>query len=185
LSSILVNKKSRVCIVYLSYLITTLFYLTHNPMMKKKIFVLLFLFTLLMLLILSTDYYVKSSVQNKLYKNIKDIPYNKVGLVLGTVKTLSNGNINRYYQYRINAAAALFKAGKIKFVLVSGDNSRAEYDEPTDMKEDLIKKGVPENRIFSDYAGFRTLDSVVRSKAIFGQQNITIISQKFHNERQV
>lgn len=153
--------------------------------MKKIIMSLLVLFILLILLILSADYYVQSSVQNKLYQDVKAIPYNKVGLVLGTVKVLKNGNINRYYQYRIDAAAALFKAGKIKFILVSGDNSKEGYDEPTDMKNDLIKKGVPEDRIFADFAGFRTLDSVVRSKHIFGQKSITIISQKFHNERAI
>jgi SanA protein len=146
---------------------------------------LLFLFALLVVVILSADYYVQSSVQSQLYKDIEAIPYNKVGLVLGTVKVLKNGNINRYYQYRIDAAVALFKAGKIKFVLVSGDNSKEGYDEPTDMRDDLIKQGVPEDKIFLDYAGFRTLDSVVRGKAVFGQKSMTIISQKFHNERAV
>lgn len=160
-------------------------YNTAIKLMKKIMSILFLLFVLLIVLIISIDYHIQSSVQSKLYKNIKTIPYNKVGLVLGTVKTLKNGNINRYYQYRINAAVSLFKAGKVEFILVSGDNSREGYDEPTDMKEDLIKQGVPENRIFADYAGFRTLDSVVRSKAIFGQKNITIISQKFHNERAI
>jgi SanA protein len=153
--------------------------------MKKIMSTLFFLVILLIVLILCADYYVQSSVQNKLYKDIEAIPYNKVGLVLGTVKVLKNGNINRYYQYRIDAAAALFKAGKIKFVLVSGDNSVEGYDEPTDMRDDLVKKGVPVEKIFLDYAGFRTLDSVVRGKAIFGQKSMTIISQKFHNERAV
>ena len=154
--------------------------------MKKKIIMsLFFLVALLIVVILSADYYVQSSVQSQLYKDVKAIPYNKVGLVLGTVKILKNGNTNRYYQYRIDAAVALFKAGKIKFIIVSGDNSREGYDEPTDMKDDLIKRGVPADNIFSDFAGFRTLDSVVRSYRIFGQKSITIISQKFHNERAV
>ena len=146
---------------------------------------LLVLVTLLIVLILSADYYVQSSVQKQLYKEVSEIPYNKVGLVLGTVKILKNGNVNRYYQYRIDAAVALFKAGKIKFIIVSGDNSKEGYDEPTDMKDDLIKNSVPADKIFADFAGFRTLDSVVRSKRIFGQKSITIISQKFHNERAV
>ena len=153
--------------------------------MKKIIMLLLVLVTLLIVLILSADYYVQSSVQKQLYKEVSEIPYNKVGLVLGTVKILKNGNVNRYYQYRIDAAVALFKAGKIKFIIVSGDNSKEGYDEPTDMKDDLIKNGVPADKIFADFAGFRTLDSVVRSKRIFGQKSITIISQKFHNERAV
>lgn len=148
-------------------------------------FILISLFSALILLIVLADYYVRSSVQDKLYEKITDIPHNKVGVVLGTVKRLQNGNLNRYYKYRIDAAVALFKAGKIKFILVSGDNSKKGYDEPTDMKEDLVEKGIPESKIFLDYAGFRTLDSVVRSKAIFGQKSITIISQKFHNERAI
>ena len=153
--------------------------------MNKIMSTLFLLFILLVVVILSADYYVQSSVKTQLYKDVEAIPYNKVGLVLGTVKVLKNGNINRYYQYRIDAAVALFKAGKIKFILVSGDNSKEGYDEPTDMKNDLIKKGVPEDKIFSDFAGFRTLDSVVRGKAIFGQKSMTIISQKFHNERAI
>jgi SanA protein len=69
--------------------------------------------------------------------------------------------------------------------LVSGDNSQKDYDEPTDFKKDLIAKGIPEDRIFLDYAGFRTLDSIVRAKEVFGQTSITIISQKFHNQRAI
>jgi SanA protein len=75
---------------------------------------------------------------------------------------------NLYYSHRIDAAEKLFKSGKIEFILISGDNSREEYDEPTDMKNDLVERGVPENKIYLDYAGFRTLDSVIRANAIFG-----------------
>ncbi len=69
--------------------------------------------------------------------------------------------------------------------MVSGDNGNKDYDEPTDFKEELIKRGIPKDKIFLDYAGFRTLDSVIRSKEIFGQKSITIISQEFHNERAI
>lgn len=110
---------------------------------------------------------------------------NKVGLVLGTSKYLTDGRINLYFKYRIDATVDLFKTGKIDYVLVSGDNSSENYDEPTDFKNELIKRGIPENRIYLDYAGFRTLDSVVRAKKNFGQDNITIISQQFHNERAI
>ena len=145
----------------------------------------IFSFMALLVLILGADYYVKSSTANQLYHSVEAIPKNKVGLLLGTVKYLANGNLNRYYKYRIEAAAALFHAGKVAIILVSGDNSREGYDEPTDMKDDLIKKGVPEDKIVLDYAGFRTLDSVVRSQKIFGQSKITVISQQFHNERAI
>lgn len=135
--------------------------------------------------ILGTDQLVKRTTSDQVYQSTQTIPYHKVGLLLGTGKILANGHINLYYQYRIEAAVQLFNAGKIDFILVSGDNSTEAYDEPTTMKEDLIKSGVPAHRIFLDYAGFRTLDSVVRCKAIFGQSDITIISQQFHNERAI
>lgn len=105
--------------------------------------------------------------------------------MLGTAKYLNDGSTNLYYQYRIDAASKLYKSGKVKYLIVSGDNSRKDYDEPSMMKQDLIAEGVPSEAIYLDYAGFRTLDSVVRSKAIFGQDSITIISQPFHNERAI
>lgn len=130
-----------------------------------------------------SDYLVKSSTKHQIYTNVNQIPYNKVGLVLGTSKYLKSGYQNAYYTYRINATVELYMAGKINYVLISGDNSTIYYDEPNTFKKDLISKGIPENKIILDYAGFRTLDSVVRAKKIFGQKKLTIISQKFHIER--
>src|SRR5690606_27931598 len=107
------------------------------------------------------------------------------GLVLGAGKFTSNGNINLYYKYRVEAAVDLYNSDKIDYILISGDNGTTDYDEPTDFKNDLIAKGIPAERIYLDYAGFRTLDSVVRAKEIFGQNTFTIISQKFHNQRAI
>ena len=152
-------------------------------MKKLKRLVLFALLVVISLLI--TNNVISYQAKDKLYDSVDTIPKNKVGLLLGTAKFLSNGRVNLYYTYRINATVALFKANKIDFVLVSGDNGSKSYDEPTTFKEDLIARGIPENRIFLDYAGFRTLDSVVRAKAIFGQDSITIISQQFHNERAI
>ena len=140
---------------------------------------------LLLITIFLANYLVERSTGQKVYNSTEAIPYNKVGLVLGTGKILPNGHINLYYRYRIEAAAKLFKAGKVDYLLVSGDNSTKNYDEPSTIKNDLIDKGVPATRIYLDYAGFRTLDSVVRCKAIFGQESITVISQQFHNERAI
>jgi len=128
---------------------------------------------------------VNRSVAGHTFEDIAAIPENKVGLVLGTSPTLSNGKSNYYFTYRMDAAAELYKAGKILYVLVSGDNHRASYNEPEEMKKALMERGVPEGAIYLDYAGFRTLDSVIRAKKIFGQDRITIISQKFHNERAI
>ena len=149
----------------------------------KRSFILLFLLAGLSLMI--SNYAVTKTVQNKVYNSIEKIPSNNVGLVLGTSKYLKSGYINAYYTYRIDATVKLYKANKISFVLVSGDNGNSEYDEPTTMKEDLIEQGIPANKIFLDYAGFRTFDSVIRADKVFGQSKITVISQKFHIERAI
>lgn len=85
----------------------------------------------------------------------------------------------------MEAAAALFKAGKVKALIVSGDNGSHDYDEPTEMKRVLVQMGVPDAKIVCDYAGFRTLDSIVRAQEVFGQPRFIIVSQRFHNERAV
>ena len=154
-------------------------------MKKKKLIILFTLLALPILLILVSNYTIEKQTENQTFFNVSEIKKNKVGLVLGTSKFLKNGNINLYFKYRIDATVTLYKNNKIDFVLISGDNGNKTYDEPTDFKNELIKNGVPENKIFLDYAGFRTLDSVVRAKEIFNQDNITIISQQFHNERAI
>ena len=139
----------------------------------------------LLLLVLLLNYKVKHDVKESMYDNITETPSKKVGLLLGTAKYVKGGWINLYYTHRITAAVELYKAGKIEYILISGDNGRESYDEPTLMKEDLMAAGIPESAIYLDYAGFRTLDSVVRCKRIFGELDILVISQQFHNERAV
>jgi SanA protein len=135
-------------------------------------------------LYLPTGPIIKSkALHNLLY--IADVPQTKVGLLLGASRLTTNGYENYYFNYRINAALELYHAGKIKYIIVSGDNSRKTYDEPTDMKNALLSGGVPDSVIYLDYAGFRTFDSVIRAKEIFGQTKLIVISQKFHNERAV
>jgi SanA protein len=137
------------------------------------------------LLILVSYVLVEINTSGQIYKDIDSIPDNEVGLLLGTSKYMQGGGNNPYYVYRIEACAELIKSGKIKFIIVSGDNRKANYNEPAQMRDDLIKLGVKSKFIFLDYAGLRTLDSVVRSKEIFGQSSITIISQAFHNKRAI
>jgi len=154
--------------------------------MKKKLKITCILFcTLPILLLVFSNYLVVQAAENKTFSTVSEIPKNKVGLVLGTSKYLKDGRVNLYFTYRINATVELFNSRKIDFVLISGDNGSINYDEPNDFKKELVKKGIPENKIFLDYAGFRTLDSVVRAKEIFNQENLTIISQEFHNERAI
>ena len=152
----------------------------------KRIFIAGVVIAILSLIgVFWVDKLVENTTSDKVYNSASEIPYNKVGLLLGTGKTLSDGRINLYYSHRIEAAVKLIKAGKVDVILVSGDNSAEDYDEPSTIKEDLIEKGVSPDRIYLDYAGFRTLDSVVRSIEIFRQSSITIISQQFHNERAI
>ena len=134
-------------------------------------------------LIAACDIAVRATAHGRTYDNVNDIPHNRVGLLLGTNSTTPRGTHNYYYTHRINAAAELFHAGKVDYLLISGDNSSKHYDEPTMMRDSLLLHGVPADRIVLDYAGFRTLDSVIRAKEVFGQSSFTIISQKFHNER--
>ncbi|WP_345255328.1 SanA/YdcF family protein [Flaviaesturariibacter amylovorans] len=136
-----------------------------------------------LLLIFYCDHAVRSAASGRLYHDESQVPYRKVGLLLGTSKQLSNGNVNLYYRYRIEAAARLWKAGKVRYLVVSGDNGRTDYNEPELMRQDLIAAGVDSASIFLDFAGFRTFDSMLRLRAIFGQDSATVISQPFHNER--
>lgn len=140
---------------------------------------------ILFLIIVLSTVTISRNAKGKIFDTTSLLPKNKVGLVLGTVKYLANGRVNLYYTYRVEAAVKLFKANKIDVILVSGDNGMEGYDEPTEFKKDLLARGIPEDKIFLDYAGFRTLDSMVRVKEIFGQSSVTVISQKFHNERAI
>lgn len=150
----------------------------------KKTFIILGLGSIVVISIVFTcHYWVERSSKSKLFENTAQIEKHRVALLLGTAKFLSNGNNNLFFKYRINAAAQLFKDGKVEYILVSGDNRKMNYNEPLMMQKALIEKGVPKDRIVFDYAGLRTLDSVVRAKKIFGQSEIVIISQPFHLKR--
>ena len=131
------------------------------------------------------NFVVNQTAQPFISDDLEMLQPNNVGLLLGTSKNLKNGAPNDFFFYRIDAAVALYKSGKIKHILISGDNSKTDYDEPTDMKAELVKNGVPDSLIYLDYAGFRTLDTVVRARDVFGQNSFIVISQKFHNERAV
>lgn len=150
--------------------------------MKK---ILIILSVLLAISVLLPNYIIDVKTEKYVYNSIDEIPKNKVGLVLGTSKWSRTGQVNLFFKYRIDAAVKLYKKGKIEFILVSGDNALVEYNEPIAFKNELVKRGIPEHKIFLDYAGFRTLDSVIRASKVFGQDSYTVISQEFHNKRAV
>jgi len=128
---------------------------------------------------------VRHAAEGRSYSDPGEVPRRDAAVVLGCARYLANGRENLYFRHRIAAAARLYEAGKVDYLVVSGDNSRKDYDEPSAMREALVEAGVPEERIYRDYAGFRTLDSVVRAREIFGLESLVFVSQRFHNERAI
>ena len=156
-------------------------------MNKLKIYILSFLTlcTLCIGFIVYVDVAITKTGNRYCYSSIDSIPHNRCALVLGTSKYLANGNRNIYYTNRIKATVELYNSDKIDFIIVSGDNRNRNYNEPITMFNDLVTAGIPGRKIILDYAGFRTLDSVVRGKEVFGQERYTIVSQSFHNQRAI
>lgn len=151
--------------------------------MRKLIRATVIVILALVVVIFVCNKIIIDNAKGKIFTDVNTIPENRVGLLLGTSKFLGNGNMNLYYQNRIIAATTLLKNKKIKYLIISGDNGRKEYNEPEMMRNDLIAAGVDSTAIFLDYAGFRTFDSMKRLKEVFDQDSVTIISQQFHNER--
>jgi SanA protein len=139
----------------------------------------------LFIIVFWSNFSVYYETKNFLFSKAKNLPTTKTALLLGTSKKLRNGNDNLYFNYRIDACVELFRSGKVSHILISGDNGRKEYNEPLDMKNELISRGIPSEKITLDFAGFDTYDSVLRAKMIFGQDDFIVVSQKFHNQRAV
>jgi SanA protein len=138
-----------------------------------------------LVIIFGSEWWITSVAKGRCFDDVRAVPKAPVAVVLGASPRLADGRANLFFLPRLEAAAALFKAGKVKALIVSGDHGSREYDEPTEMKRVLVQLGVPESKIVCDYAGFRTLDSVVRAKEVFDQARFIIVSQPFHNERAV
>ena len=141
--------------------------------------------SLIVVAIIGAGALIRTSAKGRIYSDVSLVPHRRVGLLLGCSRQLADGRTNLFFAYRVAAAETLFKAGRIDYLIVSGDNHVAGYDESTDMKQALEQLGVPADKIYSDFAGFRTLDSIVRAKEVFGQTNITVVSQEFHNQRAI
>jgi SanA protein len=124
------------------------------------------------------------AARGRLFTEVSALPKIKVGLVFGTSDRVDRRE-NLYFRYRIDAAVRVWKSGKLETLIVSGDNRSRYYNEPNKMKQALTERGIPENRIVCDFAGLRTLDSVVRAKEIFGADSVLFISQRFQNQRAI
>ena len=139
-----------------------------------------YLTCLLVVFVIACNIWVIASTKDKVFSDSNKLPVNSVALVLGTSNKLTNGSPNPFFLNRIKMAAELYKEGKVTHFILSGDNRTIYYNEPMEMKKALLKEGVPDSVITLDYAGLRTLDSIIRSKEVFGQDKITIITQTFH-----
>lgn len=137
------------------------------------------------LIVLGANRWVVNSTDSYIFKDLALMPDNDVGVVLGTSKYLDNGKPSPEFRGRIQAAIDLYQNGKIKHLIVSGANPDETYNEPRAMRRELIKAGIPENAVTMDFAGFRTLDSIVRADAVFGLKQYTIITQRYHAFRAV
>lgn len=157
---------------------------TKSKIMIRRIVLSLCAFFLLIIAFtVYANVRVVRAAESRIFTSVDSIPHNKVALLLGTNPLNRWGRPNSYFINRINTAAELYHAGKVDFIIASGDNHTKEYDESTAMRDSLMAHGVPEDRIILDFAGFRTLDSVVRAKEVFGCDSLTIISQEDHNAR--
>lgn len=140
-----------------------------------------------LLLLITCNYLVCNNAKGKLYTEVNDVPDYEVGLLLGTTPQTRIGHRpNQFFKFRIDATEALYKAGKVKTILISGDeNSLDGINEVECMRDSLIARGVPSDVIILDGKGFRTLDAVVRATKVYDKHNYIVISQKFHNERAI
>lgn len=125
------------------------------------------------------------SSRGQIYSDVAEIPHREVGLLLGTSPLGRTGRPNQFFIRRIEAAVALYKAGKIDRFIVSGARRSQWYDEPEAMRKALLNRGLPDNILILDGKGFHTIASIVRAKEVFSVDSLTIISQEFHNERAI
>ena len=155
---------------------------------KRLVLLLIIVIALIIVAIIGCYVAVSINADGKTYDKVEDIPYNKVGLLLGTSPITRQGGHNYYFDNRIKAAATLYHSGKIKKIIASGgdySNSENGCNELSAMRDSLMARGVPDSVITLDYQGTRTLNSIVNAKTVYGLDSITIISQEYHNERAI
>lgn len=132
---------------------------------------------------------VMSNARGRTYDDVGEMPHNKVGLLLATSPFTVGGARNFYFENRIKAAEELYKAGKVDYIIASGGDYRHSefhgYDEPQAIFDSLVTRGIPKERIILDYEGTRTLNSIAKAKETYDLDSLTLISQKYHNERAI
>lgn len=158
--------------------------------MKRKFLVILTCLAGFTVVIILTCYLlVVANASGRTFYSVTDIPRNRVALLLATSPVTPRGAHNFYFDNRIIAADSLYKAGKIDCIISSGgDYTRSHRygcDEPAAIRDSLVARGVPAKKIILDYEGTRTLNSIAKVAQVYGVDSITLISQKYHNERAI
>jgi SanA protein len=151
--------------------------------LKKYFKIALYLAIIGLTVIISVNYYVKSSTKTRIYYSVKKFPKNDVGIIFGA--GINGNQPSKYLKDRLDAGILLYKMKRINKILLSGDNGREEYDELTVMKNYCREHGVDTTKIFIDYAGFDTYSTMYRAKHIFKIKRATLISQKYHLNRAI
>ncbi|WP_314154544.1 outer membrane permeability protein SanA [Rouxiella badensis] len=152
-------------------------------MIKRLIVGFISIVVFMLVVAIGLDRWISWKTKDYIYDEVQALPHRQVGVVLGTAKYYRTGVINQYYLYRIQGAINAYNSGKVKYLLLSGDNALQSYNEPMTMRRDLMAAGIPSSDIVLDYAGFRTLDSIVRTRKVFDTNDFLIITQRFHCER--
>ncbi len=152
-------------------------------MWKRLIYTLIIIAGVPLLIAIGLDRWISWKTAPFIYEDLKSLPHRQVGVVLGTAKYFRTGGINQYYLYRMQGALNVYNSGKVNYLLLSGDNAQQSYNEPVTMRRDLLAHGMPSSDIWLDFAGFRTLDSIIRTRKVFDTNDFTIITQRFHCER--
>ena len=141
--------------------------------------------SLILLLVLLTSYaYVSVNSKKQTYNSYTKIPYNHIALLPGTSKLMNNGKVNLFFTHRCDAVAELWENGKVFRIIISGDSTSKTYDEPELMRQELLRKGLPDSVLLLHKSGYNTKASIYfcKEKKI---ERLTIVSQKFHNERAI
>ena len=151
--------------------------------LKRALWVLIAIMVVGLAIVAGCELAVCNASKGLVYSDVEEIPHREVGLLLGTNPKGRRGGANMFYTYRIDAAVALYEAGKVDRFLISGAKRGSDYDEPQAMREALVARGVPDSILVLDGQGYHTIESIVRAKEVYEVDSVTIISQEFHNRR--
>jgi SanA protein len=155
----------------------------RRPILRIALALCLFALSGIGAFFLLCQWWVYAAGDDRIFRSADDVPENEVGLVLGTAKWVGNRKLNRFFSFRMDAACRLYRSGKVRTLLLSGNGLAPGRSEPEQMKNELIARGIPADALTLDNGGVRTLDSIIRAKRVYGLNQLTIVSQEFHNRR--